>query len=88
MQDNPLQFSYKIYAEPLYLEVLVEADDSSWCEGQRQEVREGEPEPELGEDQQANHGRHVSVTRPGLQGDGHITSAWTTGKREINRVSL
>lgn len=38
-----------------YLEVLVEADYSGWCEGQRQEVGEGEPEPELGEDQQADH---------------------------------
>lgn len=65
-----------------YLEVLVEADYSSWCEGQWQEVGEGEPEPELGEDQQADHWWHVSVTRPGLQRDGHITSTWTTeGKR-------
>lgn len=39
----------------LYLQVLVEADNSSGCEGQRQEVGEGEPEPELCEDQQADH---------------------------------
>lgn len=61
-----------------YLQVLVEADNSSGCEGQRQEVGEGEPEPELCEDQQADHWGHVSVTRPGLQGDGHITSTWRT----------
>lgn len=61
-----------------YLEVLIEANYSSWCEGQWQKVGEREPEPELGEDQQADHGRHVSVTGPGLQRDGHITSTWTT----------
>lgn len=47
---------------------------------------EGEPEPELCEDQQADHWGHVSVTRPGLQRDGHITSAWITEEQwlEIN----
>lgn len=38
-----------------YLEVFVEADYSGWCEGQGQEVGKREPEPELSEDQQANH---------------------------------
>lgn len=37
----------------------------------------GEPEPELSEDQQADQCWHVSVTRPGLQRDCHITSTWT-----------
>lgn len=37
-----------------------------------------EPEPELCEDQQAHHGGHVGVTRPGLQGDGHVPASWTT----------
>lgn len=39
----------------LYLQVLVEANNGSGSEGQRQEVGEGEPEPELCEDQQADH---------------------------------
>lgn len=38
-----------------YLEVLVEADYSSWREGQGEEVGEREPKPELSEDQQADH---------------------------------
>lgn len=39
----------------MYLEVLVETNYSSWCEGQGQKVGEGEPEPELGEDEQAHY---------------------------------
>lgn len=50
-----------------YLQVLVESNNSSRCEGQRQEVGQREPEPELCEDQQADHRGHVSVTCPGLQ---------------------
>lgn len=64
-----------------HLQVFVQADYSRGREGQRQEVGEGEPEPELGEDEQAHHWRHVSVTRPGLQRDGHVTSTWAEGKR-------
>lgn len=66
-----------------YLEVFVEADYSGWCEGQGQEVGKREPEPELSEDQQADHWRHVSVTRPGLQEDGHVTSTWTTESTKV-----
>lgn len=44
-----------------YLQILVEADDSCRGEGQRQEVRQWEPEPELGEDQQTHHRWHVGV---------------------------
>lgn len=68
---------------PSYLEVLVEADDGGGREGQRQEVGQGEPEPELGEDQEADHRGHVGVTRPGLQRDGHVTSTWRR-KREFS----
>ena len=49
---------------------------------------EGEPEPELGEDQQADHCWHVSVTRPGLQRDGHVTSTWTEGRGGGEGVSV
>lgn len=61
-----------------YLQVFIEANYSSWSKRQWQEVGEREPEPELREDQQANHWGHVGVTRPGLQRDGHITASWTT----------
>ena len=64
---------FPIIEQP-YLEVLVQADDGGGGEGQRQEVRQGEPEPELGEDQQAHNRRHVGVARPGLQGDGHVAA--------------
>lgn len=66
-----------IYWGRRYLQVFIKADYSSWGKSQWQEVGEGEPEPELCEDQQANHWGHVSVTRPGLQRDGHITATCT-----------
>lgn len=59
---------------------------------------EGEPEPKLCEDQQADHWGHVSVTRPGLQRDGYITSTWITEEQwleidfqcsvELQRISV
>lgn len=66
-----------IQAGRRYLQVFIEADYGGWGKSQGQEVGEGEPEPELSEDQQANHRGHVSVTRPGLQRDGHIAATCT-----------
>ena len=66
----------------VYLQVLVEADDGGGGEGQRQEVGEREPKPELSEDQQAHHRGHVCVTRAGLQRDGHVPATYGRGERE------
>ncbi len=52
---------YRLEDVSSYLQILVEADDSCGCEGQRQEVREREPEPKLGEDQETHHRWHVGV---------------------------
>ncbi len=57
------------------LEIRVESDDAGGREGQRQAEAEREPVPVLGEDHEADDGRHVGVAGARLQRDRHVTSA-------------
>lgn len=65
-----------------YLQVLIEANDGSRCEGQRQEMWEWKPEPELSEHQQTHDGGHVRVSSPRLQGDGHVPATYKRRERK------
>lgn len=55
-----------------YLKILVKANDTGWGERQWQKVWQREPEPELGEDQNPHHRRHVCMSCPRLQWNGYI----------------
>lgn len=66
---------------PRYLQVLIETNDGGRCEGQRQEVRQRKPEPELSEHQQTHDGGHVCVSGPRLQGDSHVPSTYRHRER-------
>lgn len=63
-----------------YLKVLVKANDTGWGVSQWQEVWQGEPEPELSEDQYPHHWRHVSMSCPWLQRDSYIMATWGEGE--------
>ena len=58
--------------QPVY---LVQSDDSRWLEGEREEMRVREPEPELGEAEHSYDSLHVSVTGSRRQRDGDVASA-------------
>merc|ERR1712117_796561 len=65
----------RLEAQLGHVEVLVERDEARRGKGEAEEVAEREPVPVLGEDEHADDGEHVGVSRARLQRDRRVATA-------------